>query len=378
MRIALCVPAYYPAVDYGGPIRKVKALADGLLDRGHHVEVWCADFGEHRARVPSGVSTVENVHVQYLRRIGAYRWTPIVPGAFRTARRAAVDVIHCFGIRDGINLPASWGARMQSTPYFVEPLGMLAPRLRKVALKRLVNGVSSRSYITHAAGVIVNSTIEANEVNRLVRNVTVTIRPNPLVLPDAADLERDTVRKELGVDPDQLLCIAVTRLSVTKGLDLLAAAVATTRNVVAVIVGPDDRDGAASVLRATVDRLGVGNRVKVMGPRYGADLHRLLASADVFVMPSLTESFGNAACEAAALGLPVIVTDACGIAELVADLEFGAVVPASVDGIVAGLSALNDPERRAHFARNAPRIRDVVAPSRVAALQESIYHTALG
>ena len=100
-----------------------------------------------------------------------------------------------------------------------------------------------------------------------------------------------------------------------KGLRAAVEAVATpTRNGVALrlwVVGPGDEPR----YRALAGSLGVGDRVAFFGPR--ADTETYYRAADVFVLPSLYETFSLAAHEAAAAGLPVVGTPVSGVSGLV-------------------------------------------------------------
>lgn len=73
-------------------------------------------------------------------------------------------------------------------------------------------------------------------------------------------------------------------------------------------------------------QLGIRTRVKFAGPIFGPVKWAAYRDADVFVLPSRNENFGNTAAEAVAAGTPVIVTEQCGIAPLLAS-EAGLVVP---------------------------------------------------
>ena len=64
-----------------------------------------------------------------------------------------------------------------------------------------------------------------------------------------------------------------------------------------------------------------------VGFQTGRDLGRALASADVFLNPSVTETFGNVTLEAMACGLPVVASAATGSQSLVDDWETGRLVP---------------------------------------------------
>jgi glycosyltransferase involved in cell wall biosynthesis len=75
-----------------------------------------------------------------------------------------------------------------------------------------------------------------------------------------------------------------------------------------------------------IDDLGLTERVALLGARTADEVRDLLAWADVFVHPSLTEAFGVAAIEAQAMALPVVCSDAGGLPENVVDGQSGFVV----------------------------------------------------
>ena len=86
-----------------------------------------------------------------------------------------------------------------------------------------------------------------------------------------------------------------------------------------------------------------------VGQQTGADLAIALASADIFLNPSITEAFGNVTQEAMACGLPVIAASATGTTSLVGDGVSGTLVdPLEPDQDGAAIAAYaGDPELRA-------------------------------
>jgi glycosyltransferase involved in cell wall biosynthesis len=96
----------------------------------------------------------------------------------------------------------------------------------------------------------------------------------------------------------------------------------------------------------------------------GEQLQRGYASADLFVFPSATDTFGNVVLEAQASGLPVIVSDEGGPRELMIDGETGVVFRAgSTIDLVAAIGYLaSDPQRIAAMGRNARRFTLDQAP----------------
>jgi glycosyltransferase involved in cell wall biosynthesis len=139
--------------------------------------------------------------------------------------------------------------------------------------------------------------------------------------------DTDETRRELGVQPGTRLIGYVGRLTHEKGgQDLLVRAVARARqggrDVRLVVVG----DGP---MRADLEALAANLGEPVIFTGLRADVARLLAAMDIFVLPSLHEALPIAALEAMATGLPVIATSVGGTPEVVRDGESGLLVPAS-------------------------------------------------
>jgi glycosyltransferase involved in cell wall biosynthesis len=99
----------------------------------------------------------------------------------------------------------------------------------------------------------------------------------------------------------------VGRLVYYKGLDVLLRAMTLTDGAL-VIVGDGPLDGT---LRRQIARLGLGDRVVLLGRRTDAEVRGLYQRCDVFVLPSTarTEAFGLVQVEAMLSGVPVISTD---------------------------------------------------------------------
>jgi glycosyltransferase involved in cell wall biosynthesis len=106
-------------------------------------------------------------------------------------------------------------------------------------------------------------------------------------------------------------------------------------------------------IEALVTELGLGSRVRFVGT--ATPLVELLPLADLFVLPSETESFGLAALEALACGVPVVATAVGGIPEVVRDGETGLLVPPEDPAALARAieSLLADEPRRVTMARCA-------------------------
>ncbi|MEY2686543.1 MAG: hypothetical protein RL375_741 [Pseudomonadota bacterium] len=131
----------------------------------------------------------------------------------------------------------------------------------------------------------------------------------------------EALRASWGVLPDDLVVAYVGRLAAEKNLGVLEAAFAAIRQqdfrARLVLVG--DGPMRAELQARWPDAV-------FAGQRSGADLAAHYASADLFVFPSLTETFGNVTTEAMASGLPVLAFDHAAAAELIRNHANGVVV----------------------------------------------------
>jgi N-acetyl-alpha-D-glucosaminyl L-malate synthase BshA len=138
--------------------------------------------------------------------------------------------------------------------------------------------------------------------------------------------------------------------------------------------GPD-----APVARRVSEELGVADRVHFVG--VVDTVASLLANADLFLLPSSTESFGLVALEAMASGVPVIASNVGGLPEVVEDGVCGYLAPVGDVERMAdrAVALLSDPELHRQFADAArQRARDQFDYRTIVPLYEDVYQSALG
>jgi glycosyltransferase involved in cell wall biosynthesis len=377
LRIAFVVPAYWPAEAFGGPVWVLRSLARELVQRGHAVDVWTTtlEHVDRRAERRTRVASLDGATVTYLSTPLRYRWMGFTPTLRRHLRRAPrPDVAHVFGFRDPIGFDAARWFRREEIPYVFEALGMFRPKLRKQALKRLLDSTLLASLPGHAAVVIAASEVERREyLDAGIAPDRVSVRPNGI--PAVPRTRSRLLRDRIGL-ADEPLILYVGRIADGKGLDLLVDALTDLAGVHLALVGPDDGHGTTQRLTALAGAKAVASRVHILG-QWETQPLELYADADVFALPSAHENFGMAAAEAAAAGVAVVVTDRCGVAELLRDhgalvVEYGA---ASVHAALESLLADEDLRRRLGDL-GAARAAEYGWPS-IAELQESIYRRAI-
>ncbi len=323
-RILLVSQYYMPSRQYGGPVVKLKALAETLASKGHAVTVLTAAPQVADARPVREMAN--GVVVVYLQSVARYRAVTINPSAWWFCRRhmRGFDVVHLFGVYDFLGPIAALHAVLSGRPFVLEPLGMALPILRSISKKRLYHFLVGQHMFRKASRVIATSQSEYNQLveGRLVPERRLLLRRNGIDLSEFLHApEKGSVRKALGLDPKSKVVLFLGRLAPVKGLDMLLRAFARLNlpEVRLVVAGPDEGDGYRAGLLQLVEKLGLRERVQFPGPIYGEQRVGLLADADVVVLPSVFESFGNVAAEAVAAGTPVVVTKDCGIAPLIQD-----------------------------------------------------------
>jgi glycosyltransferase involved in cell wall biosynthesis len=344
MRILNVTETYAPFLEFGGPPVKVRALSEGLARRGHTVGVLTADWGLEKRmqaqegkisaeRSPFGWRRTENgVQAIYLPtwlRYRAVSWNPAVKRYCR-ARLVNFDVAHIFGLYDLLGPAVANACRSGNLPYVLEPIGMFVPIVRSLRLKELYHLVWGRRLFEGASAVIATSDQEAEELAAGgVPGAKITLRRNGVEAPESWP-EAGTFRKARGIPEGTKLVLFLGRLSAKKSPDLLLRAFAELlkrsggMEAMVAFAGPDE-GGMTAQLEQMASQLGIPTRVQFAGPVFGADKWAAYRDADVFVLPSQNENFGNTAAEAVAAGTPVIVTEQCGIGPLLAD-EAGLVV----------------------------------------------------
>jgi glycosyltransferase involved in cell wall biosynthesis len=374
VRILQVTGVYYPELQFGGPPQKIHALSRGLAERGHDVRVVTLAHGQRSA---SHQTVVEGIPVQYLPWVGRKAWQlPLNWRVLAEAMRWA-EVVHGYGLYNLLCPLAAWQTQRQGKPFVLEPQGMAVARAGNLPIKRLYHRSFTAYMLRHAAVVIATSPAEAAELGTPTPVDRLIVRRNGIDLEQFRSLPSgESFRSQHGIPNGAPLVLFVGRISPIKNLEMLLRAFAETGvpDARLALVGPMLEPDYAAHLRAVCSELALSDVVVFAGPLYGAEKLAALAAADLFVLPSLFESYGNAAAEAVAAGLPVLVTDRCGIAELIHQ-RAGLAVPVNVVGLRKGMiDMLSTPIREMNTRRRAEVISELAWEQPIEQM-EQIYTT---
>lgn len=344
--VGVVLDYYHPYVS--GLTEVARIVAEGLVARGHRVEVVC---GRHEQDLP----TVETINGVIVRRcpvratIGKALVQPTFPiEVARLARRSRQLHLH-LPLPEGL-AAAAWGGAPHVVIYHCDPdfgQGLGA---------RLLNGTidaSTRRVLKRAAVVVVTSedylasSRIVGSVNSPVVAIPPPIEPGPLGQP--------TFRRSDGPHVGFL-----GRFVAEKGIDVLLDAVAAIDRLDfrVLLAGDYSNIAGGSVIDRVRSAVADDDRVELLGFVPDDRLADFFASLDVFVLPSVNsfEAFGITQVQAMMAGVPVVASDLPGVRIPVQTIGIGSVSPpgdavALAKAIEIQLS--NKPSEQEHSASRA-------------------------
>ncbi|MGE3275485.1 MAG: glycosyltransferase [Vicinamibacterales bacterium] len=304
--------------DTGGTERQMIELVRRLSPDRWTVHVACLRAeGPWRDRVTASAASVTEFPVRSFRR--AASWRQALAFA-RWCRRLGITVVHASDLYTNI---------------FALPAARLAGVRRRLGNRRGLN--RDRSPAQRALQTAAYSCAHAVVANSEAAATRLREEGVPAgkvaVVPNGIDCDRFRPRLHAGREPLRRV-VTVANLRPEKGHDVLvdAAAAVLARHPDAsfdlVGAGPERERIAARAAER-----GLGDRVRFLGPR--DDIPEVLAAADIFVLPSRTESLPNAVLEAMAAGLPVVASAVGGLVDVIDDGRSGLLVPADNPPVLA-------------------------------------------
>lgn len=261
-----------------------------------------------------------------------------------------IDVLHVHLARDLVTLPAATLSRLLTIPLVVQTHGMIDPSRHPLA--RPMDALMTRPALLSASAVFHLNDVERADllcVAPRLRNLTHL--PNG-ISPNLAERPyRDTSGQEV---------LFLSRLHRRKRpMEFAKAGVELSSDypdATFTLVGPDE--GESEAIQALL-REHPAARVALEGPVEPTKARQRTAMADIFVLPSTNEPFGMAALEAMSAGVPVIVTESCGLAGTVRDHNAGLVISDAPDALAPAIRYLLDnPDKRDLMGAQAREVAD--------------------
>ncbi|MDY0046547.1 MAG: glycosyltransferase family 1 protein [Thauera propionica] len=321
LRIALVTETWPPEVN--GVAMTLKRMVDGLIKRGHSVQLVRPKQAPGDVALRDGaLEEVLSRGLKLPRYDGLKLGLPAKSRLVRTWTRQRPDLVHV--ATEG---PLGWTAvsaaaklRLPVTSDFHTNFDHYSAHYGVGWLRQPVAAYLRRFHNRTAATFVPTSELAHALAGQGYERVEVISRGVDTKLYSPAR-RSDELRAQWGVASGGLAVVSVGRLAPEKNLGLTLRAFAAIReqrpDARMVVVG----DGP---MREAVAR-GCPQAV-IAGMRHGEDLAAHYASADLFLFPSLTETFGNVTLEGMASGLCTVAYDYAAAAEVIRDLHNGAVL----------------------------------------------------
>ncbi len=384
MKILQIVPSV--SLVYGGPSQMVLGLSSALVRAGAEVTLITTDANGDIDQDPLDVPLETPIDQDGYKLI-YFRCAPFRRYKFSTkllmwlARHAQeYDVAHIHALFSPISSMAATVARQQGLPYVLRPLGTLDPAdLRKKArLKQIYATALEKPNLANAAAVHFTTQQEATVSERFGVETNDWVFPLGVVLPESGP----SPRAALGIAPDRLVILFMSRIDPKKGFDLLIPAleqmIAAGQEFDFVLAGGNPQDpGYVEKIHQQIRNSPLGARSHLVGFVGGGEKTAWLETADVFVLPSYYENFGIAVAEAMTVATPVVISDQVHIWDAIQASNSGWVCECNVDSLAQSLTAsLQDSTERQRRGQNAQQYAlthyswDAIAVAMMAAYAE--------
>ncbi len=358
------------------------ALCTSLARRGHKICVYTTNIdGDRDSDVPLGTSVdMDGVSVHYFR-VPALRrlcWSPALARQFRRSV-AEFDLVHLHSVFLWPTYSAARAAHRAGIPYVMSPRGMLVgdvirrkSRLVKSAWIELIE----RRSLAQAARLHVTAEIEGDEAKAMGLKL-----PEIVCVPNGVSWPNRHVSLAAGPfgNIPRPYALFLSRIDRKKGLDRLISAWKWVPQLALIIAG-NDEEAYLPELKTLAQSEGVADRLHFLG--LVSDEHKwaLYENAEMFVLPSYSENFGNVVAEAMAMACPVVVTPEVGLAKLVDKAGAGVVISGEPRVLAQAITSLhhNELKRKRLGARGRQAALEHLSWDGVAAQMEGVYQRILG
>ena len=365
---------------HGGSAEAPYYLSKELVKLGHQVTIYTSDY-KLKPKYPPPNTEVNFRAFKTWLSLAGFQITPGMINKLANVIRGH-DVIHLHNYRTFQNILAHYYTKKFGVPYVLQAHGSLPRIISKQRLKQLYDNIWGYRLLQDASKLIALTPIEFEQYKSLgISEDKIQIVPNGIDLSEFERLpQRGKFRRKYNLRAEENIILYLARLHKIKSPDLLVRAFADINkklnNAKLVLIGSDE--GYLPLLKKLIRELGIEKNVIFTGPLYGNDKLEAYVDADIYVLPSVYETFPLTVLEAIACGTPVILTHSCGVADII-NHQAGLVVAHDRDQIGnAILQVLGNNKMRYEFAeRGKSLVREKFNWSKIVSQVEDIYLSCL-
>lgn len=316
MKILHVIPFFSP--EFGGSSNNAHELTKNLAQIGYDVTILTTSYHFDR-KYANDASGVNIISMPYLFNWGLFIYNPEIINYLKK-NLCFFDIIILHNYRSYQNAMLIKYAKIYSIPYCLDSHGMLLPMWDKLILKRLFDFIWGNKILIGAARFIVANPEEQQQYVKIgIDSKKTSIIPRGIDISIYNTFITDnSFRKKYNIGADTFLILFLGRIHPIKGLDLLINAFSrltkTFKNTLLVIAGPDE--GYLSTLQNIISQNNIEKKVLFTGHLYTDDKVMAFQTADLVVVPSYYESFGNVVIEVMASKTPLLISNKCSILQM--------------------------------------------------------------
>jgi len=315
---------------FGGPIRVALNLGHELTSRGIEVELVGGargydDVPTDIEKIPAHLFPVSQIHPKLgfsgLVSFKLLTWT------WRNVKN--FDLVHIHMARDLVTLPIGLICLIRDTPFVIQGHGMIDPTqklagqiLDKLFVKRLLSRAAKLLYLTEQESKDYPA-VAGKNLNNLA------FLPNGVPSQSGATPSNAATSNHTVSYISRLQARKRPHLFVEMAADLLQ----TGFDCDFKIAGADE--GELERVLEIIQSNGLDEKVQYLGSQDHAGVIKLLQETSVLVLPSINEPFPMIILEAISCGIPVVITDSCGLAPYITRGNAGIVTDGSVEQLAA-------------------------------------------
>jgi len=321
LKICVITQAFYPAIKYGGPIFSTLNLFNNLSNF-ENIDIFVSTTNANGRNEKLSIEVnkyikIDNLNVKFYNDTVLEKVSiPLICSVYKDMKKC--DVIYIQPVFDIAVIFGLIYSKLLHKPIVLSPRGSLGEwplkngsRFKKLWLKMLIKPFANY-VVWHAT-----SEQEKQDILKLFPNAKVKIIPNGIYIKEFQNFNKLTkgeyIQKFVGIAPNKgvnKIIISMGRLQKKKGFDILIDAFYETLNTYPnsylLIAGPDE--GEKENLNKQIKNLKLEDKVVLIGNIENQDKINFLSNADLFVLPSYNENFGNVYLESLASGTPIVAS----------------------------------------------------------------------
>lgn len=341
MKILIVAPSFLPAYVYGGPTVSVSQLAKNIAKNNEVLVLTTLANGKDELNIiPNNIVINESVNVIYFKRQTkdhSHFSLDLFIFLFKNINK--YDVIH---INSWWNLVALFSAlicKIKHKKFILSPRGMLSDyTLKKSIYKRIFHEIFGK-YILSGSTIHLTSKLELENVQLILKDT------NNIVIPNFVDFFNESF---LGNSPKiinsekPLNFVFISRINEVKALDKLLQALGEIEFDFNLKIIGDGDSNYIDYLKSIAINNNINHKIEWLGPIYDDSKFKFMSSADLLILPSISENFANIVLESLSVGTPVLISSNIGVVDFVNENNLGWVFDGTINDLIIKLDYINN------------------------------------